>query len=99
MELPQIQKLKEKFAEHKDLQFVAIEINNDRVNAEKFIKKESLEFIFSEADRDFVKKYFNTAGYPNSFIIGKDLKIKAHHRGFRPGDEKKIAKELLAELK
>ena len=99
MELPQIQKIKEQFKDHKDLVFLAVEINNDRPRAEKFIKKEGLDFIFSEADRAFVKKYFNTAGYPNSFIIGKDLKIKAHHLGFRPGDEKKIAKELLAELK
>lgn len=99
MELPQIQKIKEKYADYKELMFIAVEINNDRAGAEKFIKKEGLEFIFSEADRDFVKKYFNTAGYPNSFVIGKDLKIKAHHLGFRAGDEEKIAEELLAQLK
>ena len=97
MELPYVQKIYEKYSDQ-GFQVVAIEINNDRKGAEKFIKENGLTFIFSEADRKFVKDYFNTAIYPNSFIIGKDSRIKQHHIGFKKGDEVKLEKEILAEL-
>ncbi len=99
MELPHVQKILEKLNQnHEDFQVWAVEINDDRKGAEEFIAEHELTFTFATADRDFVKEHFNTAGYPNTFIIGKDSKIKQHHLGFRNGDEVNLESEVLAEL-
>ena len=100
MELPHVQKIYQKLSEqHDDLQVLAVEINDDRKGADTFIKENELTFRFAEADRDFVKANFNTAGYPNTFIIDREGKIRQHHLGFRNGQETQIEEELLVELK
>ena len=99
MELPHVQKILEKLSkEHEEIQVWAVEINDDRKGADEFIAENELTFTFATADREFVQEKFNTAGYPNSFIIGRDSKIKQHHLGFRNGDEVNLESELLAEL-
>lgn len=99
MELPHIRDIyNELSADHPDLQIIAVEINDDRAGAETFIAENNLEFIFAEADRAFVKEHFNTAGYPNSFIIDRDKVITHHHLGFKEGQEESIKEELLSEL-
>jgi hypothetical protein len=100
VELPHIRDVYNSLTEeYPDVQVIAVEINDDREGAEAFIEENNLDFIFSEADRDFVKEKFNTAGYPNNFIIDRDKTIKMHKLGFRPGDEKVIKEELLTLLK
>jgi peroxiredoxin len=100
VELPHVQKIYQNLSkQHDDLQILAVEINDDRKGAETFIKENRLTFQFAEADRDFVKATFNTAGYPNTFIIDRDGKIRQHHLGFRDGQEAQIEEELLAVLK
>lgn len=83
---------------HPDLQIAAIEINDDRAGAEAFIEEHELNFIFSEADRDFVKEHFNTEYYPNTFIIDRDAVIRDHKVGFKVGDEVGIKEKLLTLL-
>ena len=85
-ELPRLKTIADEL-NNDDFQILAIEINLDREGADKFIAKHGLDFTFGSADRIFVKKYFNAAGYPNSFIIGKDGKIIKHKAGFKVGDE------------
>ncbi len=98
MELPHVQELYAELKENQDFQVLAVEINNDREGADTFIDENGLTFIFAEADRNFVETNFNTAGYPNSFLIGKDSRIKQHWRGFREGQEETIRKAVLEEL-
>ncbi len=99
MELPHVQKIYEKLSKkYDDLQIIAVEINDDREGADKFIEENGLTFIFAAADREFVKEKFNTAYYPNTFIIGRDSRIKQHHVGFRDGQEETLERELLTEL-
>ncbi len=98
MELPHVQKILEKLNKNDGLQILAVEINDDREGAEEFIKEHSLTFTFAEADRNFVETNFNTSGYPNSFLIGRDGRIRQHHRGFREGQEVQLEKEILEEL-
>jgi len=96
VELPHVQKIFERLSKkYDDLQIIAVEINDDRQGADKFIEENGLTFIFAGADRDFVKEKFNTAYYPNTFIIGRDSRIKQHHVGFRDGQEETFEKELL----
>ena len=100
MELPHVQKIYEKFSQKFDaFQVLAVEINDDREGADRFIEENGLTFIFSEADRAFVTEHFNTAGFPNSFIINRDSAITLHKLGFRDGDEVSLAEKLLEELK
>lgn len=82
----------------RDLQVLAVEINNDRETAEKFIAENSLDFVFAYADRAFVKKYFNTAGYPNSFMIDRSGVIREHKMGFKMGQEVGMMQTLQALL-
>ena len=99
MELPHVQKIYENFSEKfDDFQVLAVEINDDREGADLFIEENGLTFIFSEADRAFVTEKFNTAGFPNSFIINRDAVITMHKLGFRDGDEVTLAENLLKEL-
>ena len=99
MELPHVQKIYEKFSQGFDeFQVLAVEINDDREGADIFIEENGLTFIFSEADRAFVTEKFNTAGFPNSFIINRDATITLHKLGFRDGDEVSLAEQLLKEL-
>ena len=99
MELPLVQKIYEDLKKPEELQIVAVEINEDREGSEKFIKENGLTFIFAEANRKFVESNFNTAGYPNTFLIGKDSRIRQHHRGFRSGQEEQLQQEIVEELK
>jgi peroxiredoxin len=96
LELPSINQVYNELSpNHENLQVVAVEINNDRAGADTFIQENGLNFTFSEADRAFVKKHFNTAGYPNSFIIDQEGIIREHKLGFRNGDEITIKNKLL----
>ncbi len=99
MELPHVQKIYEKLNKPDEIQIVAVEINEDRKGAEEFIKENGLTFTFAEADRKFVESNFNTAGYPNTFLIGRDGRIRQHHLGFREGQEKELEQEILEVLK
>lgn len=99
MELPHVQKIYDKFSQKfEEFQVLAIEINDGREGADIFIEENGLTFIFSEADRAFVTEKFNTAGFPNSFIINRDAAITLHKLGFREGDEVALAEKLLREL-
>ena len=71
----------------RDLQVIAVEINNDKEGAEEFIYNNSLPFTFASADRVFVKKYFNTEGYPNTFLIDREGVIRQHELGYQAGQE------------
>lgn len=96
MELPHVQTIYEKLhEEHPDFQVLAVEINNDRDGADEFIAEHGLTFIFASADRDFVGEKFNTAYYPNTFLIGRDSRIKQHHVGFRESDAENLEREIL----
>jgi hypothetical protein len=99
VELPLVENMRRELADQPDLQIVAVEVNDDRTGAEKFIQENELGFIFAEADRDFVETWFATAGYPNSFLIGRDRRIRSHHLGFAPEMAPVIRRELLDELR
>jgi peroxiredoxin len=98
VELPRLQTIYQEI-DNPDFQIIAAEVNDDREGADQFIAENGLTFTFADADRVFVKRYFNTAGYPNSFIIGRDGVIVEHHRGFRAGDETAIKEKLQALLR
>jgi len=98
VELPHVQELYTELKENKDFQVLAVEINDDRDGADTFIEENGLTFLFATADRNFVETKFNTAGYPNSFLIGKDNRIKQHWRGFTDGQEEMIRTAVLEEL-
>ena len=99
MELPHVQEMYEELKEHEAFQVLAVEINDDREGAEAFIEENGLTFIFAEADRNFVETKFNTAYYPNSFLIGMDSRIKQHWVGFREGQEEVVKEAVLEALK
>jgi len=98
VELPHVQKIYEKLNKTEDLQILAVEINDDREGAETFIKEHGLTFIFAEANREFVETNFNTSGYPNTFLIDREGRIRQHHRGFREGQQVELEKEIVEEL-
>jgi len=98
VELPHVQTMYGELKDHEDLQILAVEINDDREGADTFIEEHGLTFTFAEANRAFVESKFNTSGYPNSFLIGKDGRIKQHWRGFRDGQETMIKDAIVEEL-
>ncbi len=98
MELPLVKQIQEELKDRTGLQILAVEINADRAGADKFIAENGLSFIFATADRNFVETNFDTRGYPNSFIIGQDGRIKRHHLGFQADQAPTLKAELLEEL-
>jgi len=96
VELPHVQTIYEKLhEEHPDFQVLAVEINEDRDGADEFVAEHELTFIFASADRDFVGEKFNTAYYPNTFLIDREGRIRQHHVGFSDGDEENLEREIL----
>ena len=99
MELPHVQELLGELKEHEEFQVLAVEVNDDREGADAFIEEHGLTFTFADDDRNFVETKFNTAYYPNSFLIGKDSTIREHWVGFREGQEEVVKEAILEALK
>lgn len=98
MELPQLQKLWEKYRD-RGFEVVAVANQYNLEGQLKFINENNLSITFLNDKKEFAdqieSKLYPNPGHPASYIIGRDGKIYNYHIGFELGDEKKLEKEIL----
>jgi peroxiredoxin len=99
-EISQFQILQEEFP---GIDIYLVDLNEDKELVGEYIDRFDLKLKMLLDKYGAVGKKYNVvdarglAHLPNSFIIDADGKIKYHHQGFKPGDEKKY-REVFVEL-
>ena len=100
-ELPVLDKLAGEWAKaKKNVVVLTINIDQDRANAEKFLKSAGVKNLTTLLDPEgTVAGQYELPTMPTSYVIDKKGIVKHIHAGYEPGDEKKLVKEIEALLK
>ena len=93
-ELPAWEKLAKKYKD-KGVVFIAVNIDTDKAEGIKFIKKAKLSAMRAvyEPEGSTVESY-DPSKMPTTFIIGPKGIIRHVHHEYHPGDDKKLSKAL-----
>lgn len=100
-ELPALDALAKKYAAAKaDVVILAINIDSDRKNAEKFLKSAKVSTLTVLLDpTGATADQYDLPTMPTSYVVDKKGIIRHVHDGYKAGDEKKLAAEIDALLK
>ena len=96
MELPRLEALYQQYRD-RGFQVVAVEAQRDRERAVKFVTENKLTYPTLENgadDAEFVRKVFQVASFPTSFLVDGSGRVLAQHVGFAEGDEETFAREI-----
>lgn len=92
--------VKKLYTKYKGQGLQVIAVSEDGVKAEpkvrRFVKTRKSPFIVIVDKSQNIQKRFGSMVLPTLFLIGTDGKIRATHKGYLPGDEKKLQKEVAA---
>jgi peroxiredoxin len=80
-EMPSIQSLYKDFKSNKDFVVLAVSQDTDRGTVRPFVEHNHLQFIVLLDPRNEVGESYDVNGIPETFIIGRDGRIVAHHVG------------------
>ena len=99
VEMPSIQKLHQAFG-GSGLQVVAISIDDPGTEQaiRDFVKQYKLTFQVLHGDRDDIQKAFQTTGYPETFIVGREGTIRKKFIGaadWSSDENRALIRELL----
>lgn len=96
---PVMQELHKKFTE-KGLVVLAVNLDKKKPDMEEFLKKFSVDFPIVRDGSNKLVSTVKIATMPSSFLIDRDGKVRAAHRGFK-GDEtrRKYIEEIESLLK
>ncbi len=99
-ELPALDAMAKRYAgDGKKVVVLAVNVDRDRANAEKFLgtaKVSALTVLLDPSGK--VAAAYDLPTMPSSYVIDAKGLIKKAHAGFSSGDEKKIAAEVDAAL-
>lgn len=74
----------------KGLVIIAVNMDKDRSEVTKFLKKYPAEFVVGyDPEGDIAVKY-QVTGMPISYLIGRDGDLKLSHEGFREKDKARL---------
>lgn len=97
-EMPVLESLHKRFAS-KGLVIIGVSVDNERENAEEFIKGVKVTFPIVHDANKKVAGSFKPPKMPTSFVIDKTGKVRFVHAGFHKDDAKKLEQEISALLK
>ena len=80
------------------LEVLAINLDAKRDDADKFLAQVPAQFNLAFDARGEVAKRFEIKGMPSSYVIGRDGKIAAVHRGFKDEDRKELEARIAQAL-
>src|SRR6516164_9580835 len=80
-EMPSIESLYKDFKANKDFVVLAVSQDTDGTAVRPFIEKNHLQFTVLLDPRNEVGEHYDVNGIPETFIIGRDGRIVAHHVG------------------
>lgn len=83
--------------QNKGLQIVALSVDkpSDESRVRAFVKSKKWPYIILLDQQQKVKKAFNIIIKPTAYLINLDGEIVYTHIGYKKGDEKRIAEEIL----
>ncbi|HVN91813.1 MAG TPA: TlpA disulfide reductase family protein [Candidatus Binataceae bacterium] len=97
-EMPSIQSLYKTFAKDKDFVTLTVSEDSDVSKPPAYIKKNKFDFPVLLDPRNVVGEAYDVSGLPESFVIGRDGRIVAHHIGpydWANGDIRDALQDLL----
>ena len=98
LSFPSMIKLKKLFKDE-PFEIIAISVDTDLRAANKFLDFYEINFqVARDLDGAVAEKYA-LPGMPSSFLLDRDKKVIATHKGFRKSDFEKIKKEIEEALK
>ncbi|HKU27819.1 MAG TPA: redoxin domain-containing protein [Candidatus Sulfotelmatobacter sp.] len=80
-EMPSIESLYKKFKGNNDFVVLAVSQDTDGSNVRPFVEQNHLQFTVLLDPRNEVGELYDVNGIPETFIIGRDGRIVAHHVG------------------
>jgi cytochrome c biogenesis protein CcmG, thiol:disulfide interchange protein DsbE len=80
-EMPSIESLYNDFKANKNFVVLAVSQDTDGASVGPFIKQNHLQFTVLLDPRNEVGESYDVSGIPETFIIGRDGRIVAHHVG------------------
>lgn len=80
------------------LQVVGVNVDAKREDADAFLVETPAQFAIGFDTKGESAKRFDVKSMPSSVIVGRDGKVTAVHRGFRPEDKAEIEKMINAAL-
>jgi cytochrome c biogenesis protein CcmG, thiol:disulfide interchange protein DsbE len=97
-EMPSIESLYNDFKANKDFVVLAVSQDTDGATVRPFIEQNHLQFTVLLDPRNEVGERYDVNGIPETFIIGRDGRIVAHHVGpydWSNGDIREALQELI----
>ena len=82
----------------KGLQVIAINLDANNDDAQKFLTQHTAQFTVLFDSKGVTPRQYGVKGMPTSFLIGKDGKILAQHKGFNNSDRAEMEQKILAAL-
>ena len=98
LSFPSMIKLKKLF-KNEPFEIIAISVDTDLSAANKFLDHYEINFQVALDPDGAVAEKYALPGMPSSFLIDRDKKVIATHKGFRKSDFEKIKKEIEEALK
>lgn len=97
-EMPVLESLYKRF-KAQGLVIVGVSVDNDRANAQRFIREVGVSFpIVHDADHSVAGR-FKPPKMPTSYVIDKTGKIRFIHGGYRSEDAQKLEQEITSLLR
>jgi len=94
IELPYLEQFRQKY-EREDLEIISLLHDTENLDlAKEIIQDDQLSFPILLADDNPALSTIESAGLPYSLLLDRAGSIRFIHRGFTPGDAKKIQSEL-----
>jgi thiol-disulfide isomerase/thioredoxin len=94
-ELPLLSQLAPRLKQ-KGVEIVAVNIDDDRKNAEDFLRAKGIRLTVVNDDGKKIVGRWEPPKMPSSYVIDKGGVVRAVNGGFEPGDESKLEAQLLA---
>ncbi len=82
----------------KGLQILAVNLDEDAKDAEKFLAANPVQLDFVTAPEGKCPELYGVQAMPTSFLIDRKGKVRHIHSGFRPTDKDEIRSKILALL-
>lgn len=82
----------------KGLQVIAINLDTKNDDAQKFLSQHAAQFTVLFDSKGVTPRQYGVKGMPTSFLIGRDGKVLAQHKGFNNSDRDELEKKILSAL-
>lgn len=94
---PWMNNMQAKFKE-KGLQVIAINLDAKNEDARKFLSEHQAQFTVLFDPKGATPRQYGVKGMPTSFLIGKDGKVLAQHKGFNEAARAELEQKILSAL-